>query len=88
MTKPQPGRSKDNHLPGERQLRHVIHKLRRPSPEPKPISIAPTNALEAILIERIQQLEAEVQDLKSRVNWLILAIVGACITFIAKTLLV
>ena len=79
MTNPQPGR-------GERRLRQALQNLRRPPSHPKPINIEPTNALEALLIERIQQLESDIQELKTRVNWLILAIVGACLTFITKTL--
>ena len=88
-----PGEQDDR--PGEQKLKHALRNLRsgalnlRPPPAyPQPISIEPSNPLEAILIERIQQLEADIQELKTRVNWLILAIVGACLTFILKTLFV
>ncbi len=72
--------------PGERRFHHALQNLRRPPTHPQPISIEPSNPLEAILIERLRQLEADIQELKTRVNWLILAIVGACLTFILKTL--
>ena len=88
-----PGEQDDR--PGEQKLKHALRNLRpgalnlRPPPAyQQPISIEPSNPLEAILIERIQQLEADIQELKTRVNWLILAIVGACLTFILKTLFV
>jgi hypothetical protein len=77
-----------NLRPGALNLRPGALNLRPPPAYPQPISIEPSNPLEAILIERIQQLEADIQELKTRVNWLILAIVGACLTFILKTLFV
>ena len=82
-----PGRGELNVRHGERKLRQALRNLRRPPSQPKPISIEPSNPLEALLIERLRQLEADIQELKTRVNWLILAIVGACLTFILKTLL-
>jgi hypothetical protein len=87
MTDPSPARGEPNVRRGERQLRQAIRNLRRPASRPQPISIEPSNPLEALLIERLRQLEADIQELKTRVNWLILAIVGACLTFILKTLL-
>ena len=77
-----------NLRPGVLNLRPGALNLRPPPAYQQPISIEPSNPLEAILIERIQQLEADIQELKTRVNWLILAIVGACLTFILKTLFV
>jgi len=68
-------------------LRPGALNLRRPPTHQQPISIEPSNPLEAILIERLRRLDADIQELKTRVNWLILAIVGACLTFIFKTLL-
>jgi hypothetical protein len=91
-----PNRGHRDTIPGrgERKLRQALRNLRpgalnrrRPPTHQQPISIEPSNPLEAILIERLRRLDADIQELKTRVNWLILAIVGACLTFIFKTLL-
>jgi hypothetical protein len=87
MTDPIRGHRDTIHGRGEKKLRQAIRNRRRPPSHPQPISIEPSNPLEALLIERLRQLEADIQELKTRVNWLILAIVGACLTFILKTLL-
>jgi len=86
MTDPNRGHRDTIHGRGEKKLRQAIRSRRRPPSHPQPISIEPSNPLEALLIERLRQLEADIQELKTRVNWLILAIVGACLTFILKTL--
>lgn len=73
--------------PGEVRLRQAIRILRKTQPPLEPIDIKPTNALEAILIERIQHLEEQVLILNNRINWLIGLIVSALVAIVVKYVL-
>ena len=66
---------------GEARLRQVLRKLRpQPAPPPEPMKPDPTNAFEIAVAERLRALAADVDEIRSRVNWLLLFIVGAAIT--------
>jgi hypothetical protein len=57
------------------------------SSEPIRSPDSPSTAFEAILLQRIDDLEDRIAKLESRVNWLLVTIVGACLVFILRTLL-
>ena len=59
----------------------------RPSPAPPALDVRPTNAFEVAVAERLKALEAELDQLRSRINWLLTVIVGAAITNIVIALL-
>jgi hypothetical protein len=77
---------------GDQHLRRAIRRfrmLRQPQPvpaTPPPVALEPTTAFEAILLQRIDDLEDRIVKLESRVNWLLVTIVGACLVFILRTL--
>lgn len=83
---------------GEEHLRRALRRFRRPQPDPADPPLrtqfaqsrspgSPTTAFEAILLQRIDDLEDRIVKLESRVNWLLVTIVGACLVFILRTLL-
>lgn len=57
----------------------------------EPVRLEPSSAFEALLLARIEALDERVSDdiaeLKSRLNWLIVVIVGTCLLFILETIL-
>lgn len=73
--------------PGEQRLREALARRRKRHPARPPISVQPTTALEALLLERMTDLEKAIETLETRVNWLLVTIVGACLVFIIETLL-
>ncbi len=73
---------------GERRLREEVARWRRSGRKPAaPLNIQPTTALEALLLERIADLEEAIEKLEGRINWMLLTIIGACLVFIIETLL-
>lgn len=75
-----------NESNGENRLRSAIRRLRpKQIPRPDPINLAPTNAFEAVALERLEYLEQSVARLESRVNWLLVMVGGASLSFILKT---
>ncbi len=59
------------------RLQETIRKLRRPT-EPA-VDLSPRTPFDAILAEQIRGLERQVDDLKGRLNGLILLVAGAVI---------
>ena len=73
---------------GETRLRQATRRMAR-ALRPKrheAISIAPSSPCEAILIERLEDLQRQVDALTTRVNVLILLIVSTAVTLIFKSL--
>lgn len=66
-------------------LRAALRHL-RPASCP-PVDLRPTNAFEVAIAERMKALEAELDQLRSRINWLLTIIVGAAITNIVIALI-
>ena len=60
-----------------KELKRAIRKLRRP-PE-LPVDLSPRTPFEALLSERIKGLERQVDELKGRLNGLMLLVTGAVI---------
>jgi hypothetical protein len=75
-----------NESDGEHKLRAALRRFRpKPIPRPEVIDLAPTNAFEAVALERLEYLEQSVARLESRVNWLLVMVCGASLSFILKT---
>jgi hypothetical protein len=51
-----------------------------------PLDTGPTTPFEQAILYRYEELQRNYEDLKKRVDWLTLAIVGAALTFILETL--
>lgn len=51
-----------------------------------PLDTGPTTPFEQAILHRYEELQRNYEDLKKRVDWLTLAIVGAALTFILETL--
>ena len=66
-------------------LKAALRRL-RPPPCP-PVDLRPTNAFEVAIAERLKALEAELDQLRGRINWLLTVIVGAAVTNIVIALL-
>ena len=75
-----------NESNGENKLRAALKRFRpKTIPRPEPLDLAPTNAFEAVALERLEFLERSVARLESRVNWLLVMVGGASLSFILKT---
>jgi hypothetical protein len=72
--------------PGEARLREAVRRLHG-APDPPALDVRPTNPFEVAVAERLKALEAELDQLRSRINWLLTVIVGAAITNIVIALL-
>ena len=72
---------------GESKLREALRKL-RPGAAPKrePLNLDPTTPFEQAILHQYEELRRDYEDLKKRVDWLTIAIVGAALTFILETL--
>lgn len=78
----------NNPKEGEQRLRQQLARRRQSGRKPTaPLNIQPTTALEALLLERIADLEQAIEKLEGRINWMLLTIIGACLMFIIETLL-
>lgn len=73
---------------GERKLRAAFQRLGRGqrASAPAPLDPRPTNAFELWAVNELKGLRQDVDDIKKRVDWLTLAIVGASLTFILETI--
>ena len=70
---------------GEAKLRAALRRLRPKHERPDYSDLAPSNAFEAIALERLDNLEIRVARLESRINWLLVMVAGASLSFILKT---
>ena len=81
--------------PNEHRLKKAIARLRRarnsrarpPSPALKPITLQPATALEALILERITMLQAEVASIKDQQRWLTRLVGGAVLAAILDLVL-
>lgn len=79
----------------ETRLKKAIARLRRarhtrastPSPALKPITLQPATALEALILERISMLQAEVASIKDQQRWLTRLVGGAVLAAILDLVL-
>jgi hypothetical protein len=76
--------------PGETRLRHALRsraaRQQRPPPRP-PLDLRPTTPFEQQLLAHYEQLRRDFDDLKKRVDWLTLAILGTALTFVIERVL-
>ena len=73
--------------PGEKRLREVLARMRRPHAESRPpINLEPTTPFEQAILQHYEELRRDYEDLKKRVDWLTVAIVGAALTFVLEGL--
>jgi hypothetical protein len=70
---------------GEKRLRAALSKMR--SKSPAPLELLPTNPFEVAIAERLEALQARIDRLQTRVNWLLTFIVGAAVTNVVIALL-
>jgi hypothetical protein len=85
-----------SHRPGETRFRRAVHRTaalhrhRRREPRHRqplpPLDLRPTTPFEQQLLAHYEQLRRDFDDLKKRVDWLTVAIVGAALTFVLETL--
>jgi len=51
-----------------------------------PLNLAPTTPFEQAMLHHYEELRRDYEDLKKRVDWLTLSIVGAALTFVLETI--
>lgn len=79
-------------MSGERRLRTALHRLGRKAAaggaaaDPK-LCLDPTNAFEVAMAEQIRTIRDDVDELKSRLNWLSCLILGAAVANVVLALL-
>jgi hypothetical protein len=69
--------------PGEERLRQALRRHRHPPGRP-PLDLRPTTPFEQQLLAHYEQLRRDFDDLKKRVDWLTVAIVGAALTLVLE----
>ncbi len=72
---------------GADRLKSAIGRLRRPKHLPQPLQLAPTTPLEALILERITALQADVAALQDQQRWLIRLLAAAIIGAVLNALL-
>jgi len=74
--------------PAEQKLRHALRRFRHRSGDkaPLPLDLRPTTPFEQAILHQYQELRRDYEELKKRVDWLTLAIVGAALTFVLETI--
>ena len=70
--------------PGEARLRKTVRRLRRPPPPP--LDAKPSNPFEIVVAERLRAMQKDIDQIRSRLNWLLTLIVGAAITNVVLTI--
>ena len=69
----------------ERRLEEAIQGLKRT--RPAGIETSPTSTFEALLDQRIKNLERQVEELKARTNWVLVALLGAIVAQVVSRLM-
>lgn len=64
---------------GADRLKAALDRLRRPPPTGTPVQLLPTTPLEALILERITALQADVSALQDQQRWLIRLLAAAII---------
>lgn len=68
------------------KLATLLDRLGPQEPEPAPLDYGPTTPFELWVLYELQGLREDLEDIKKRVDWLTVAIVGAALTFILETI--
>jgi hypothetical protein len=73
---------------GSERLAAAIKRMRsgRPATEPD-WKLDPTNAFEVAVAERLKAMQCQIDQLTSRLNWLLTVIIGAALTNLVIALL-
>lgn len=77
----------DPDRPGRAQFAAALRRFRRrrPSREPRPaLDLRPTTPFEQEILHQYQELRRDFEDLKKKVDWLTVAIVGAALTLVLE----
>ena len=69
----------------ERRLEEAIRGLKKT--RPAGIETSPTSTFEALLDQRIKNLERQVEELKARTNWVLVALLGAIVAQVVSGLM-
>ena len=81
-------RSGPSSISGEARLRTAVRRFQRPaSPAPPPLDPSPSNPFEIVVAERLRAMQKELDQIRSRLNWLLTLIVGAAITNVVLAIL-
>lgn len=76
---------------GEARLRNATRRLRQAAAttadkqHKQPLNLAPTTPFEQAILHHYEALRRDYEDLKKRVDWLTISIVGAALTFVLET---
>ena len=69
---------------GEGRLRATLHRLRRP--QLPLLDPRPTSPFELAVAERLKAMQKDIDQIRTRVNWLLALIVGAAATNVVLSL--
>lgn len=69
---------------GSDPLKDAIRRLRRP--RPPEVDLSPASTFDALLDQRLDHLERQVDELKTRINGLMFLVVGAVVAQIILSL--
>jgi hypothetical protein len=69
--------------PGESRLRRAVRR-RRPEAARAPLDLRPTTPFEQQILAEYQALRRDFEELKKRVDWLTLAILGAALASVLE----
>jgi hypothetical protein len=72
--------------PGESRLRRAVRRRRRDEPR-APLDLRPTTPFEQQILAEYQALRRDYEELKKRVDWLTLAILGAALASVLERIL-
>ena len=71
---------------GSDPLKDAIRRLRRPRPPEAEVSLSPASTFDALLDQRLDHLERQVDELKTRINGLMFLVIGAVVAQIILSL--
>ncbi len=71
---------------GEGRLRAALQRRRNARTPRPPLDLRPTTPFEQLILAEYQALRRDYEELKKRVDWLTLAIVGAALTMVLERL--
>ncbi|NLF64764.1 MAG: hypothetical protein GX579_09180 [Chloroflexi bacterium] len=72
--------------PGESRLKAALQRRRAARAPRPPLDLRPTTPFEQLILAEYQSLRRDYEELKKRVDWLTLAIVGAALTMVLERL--
>ena len=80
----------DQDRPGRRQFEEALHRFRRARAagrrpgRPAALDVQPTTPFELQILHQYNELRRDYEELKKRVDWLTLAILGAALTMVLE----